>query len=80
MYKSSIYLVDTYFPTYLPRCMYLFLTKLVTKVKPNINLADIQKYLSSFVSMASKYFLRKKNHSIKHFNKYNESIIISYGL
>jgi hypothetical protein len=41
MYKPSIHLVNTYFPTYLPRYMYLFLTNLVTKVKPNINLVDI---------------------------------------
>jgi hypothetical protein len=33
-----------------------------------------------FVSMASHYFSCQKNHSTKRFNKYNESIIIWYGL
>jgi hypothetical protein len=36
--------------------------------------------LSSFVSMASFYFLCKKIHSTKHFTKYNESIFIWCGL
>jgi hypothetical protein len=36
--------------------------------------------LSSFVSMGSHYFPCQKNHSTKCFNKYNESIIIWYGL
>ncbi len=35
---------------------------------------------SSFVSMASHYFLCQKNHSIKHFNKYNEFVTIWYAL
>jgi hypothetical protein len=35
--------------------------------------------LSSFVSMASHYFLCQKNYSNMHFNKYSESIIIWYG-
>jgi hypothetical protein len=36
MYKPSTYLVITYFPTYLPIYETYFLTKLVTKVKPNL--------------------------------------------
>jgi hypothetical protein len=38
MYKPSTYLVFTYFSTYL---WYLFLTELVTKVKPNINSVEV---------------------------------------
>jgi hypothetical protein len=36
--------------------------------------------LYSFVSMGSHYFLCKKNHSTKHFSKYNEFITIWYEL
>jgi hypothetical protein len=35
---------------------------------------------SSFVLMGSHYLLCKKNQSTKNFSKYNESIIIWYGL
>jgi hypothetical protein len=38
MYKSSTYLLITYFPTYLPIYETYFPTELVTKVKPNIEL------------------------------------------
>jgi hypothetical protein len=48
MYKPSIYLVITYFSTYLPMYKtYIFLTKLVTKVKPNINSVEVHPQLTS---------------------------------
>jgi hypothetical protein len=47
MYKPSTYLVVTYFPTYLPIYEYLFLTELVTKVKPNINSVEVHPQLSN---------------------------------
>jgi hypothetical protein len=48
MYKPSIYLVITYFSTYLPMYMtYIFPTELVTKVKPNINSVEVHPQLSN---------------------------------
>jgi hypothetical protein len=47
MYKPSTHLVITYFPTYLHIYDYLFLTKLVTKVKPNINSVEVHPQLST---------------------------------
>ncbi len=42
MYKPFIYLVITYFSTYLPMFKtYVFPTELVTKVKPNINSVEV---------------------------------------
>ncbi len=46
MYKPSIYLVVTYFPTYLPIDETSFPTELVTKVKPNINSVEVHPQLS----------------------------------
>jgi hypothetical protein len=42
MYKTSTYLVVTYFPTYVPYIWDLFPTKLVTKVKTHINSVEVQ--------------------------------------
>jgi hypothetical protein len=48
MYKPSTYLVDAYFPTYISSYIWdLFLTKLITKVKPNINLVEVHPQLSN---------------------------------
>jgi hypothetical protein len=47
MYNASTYLVDTYSPTYLPIYETYFLQKLVTKVKPNINLVEVHPHLSN---------------------------------
>jgi hypothetical protein len=44
MYKPSTYLAVTYFPTYIRD---LFLTELVTKVKPNINSVKVYAQLSN---------------------------------
>jgi hypothetical protein len=46
MYKSSTYLLVTYFPTYLPLCETYFPTELVTKVKPNITSVEVHPELS----------------------------------
>jgi hypothetical protein len=45
MYKSSIYLVIIYFLTYLFIYETYFFTKLVTKVKPNINSVEVHPQL-----------------------------------
>ncbi len=46
MYKPSSYIIITCFPTYL--CMQnLFPTKLVTKVKPNINSLEVHPKLNN---------------------------------
>jgi len=44
MYKPSSYQVIIYFPTYIGD---LFATKLVTKVKPNINTLEVHPQLSN---------------------------------
>jgi len=44
MYKPSTSLAVTYFPTYIRD---LFLTELVTKVKPNINSVEVHPQLSN---------------------------------
>jgi hypothetical protein len=49
IYKPSIYLIVTYFPTYLLIYETYFFTKLVTKVKPNINLVEVHTQLSNNV-------------------------------
>ncbi len=46
MYKSSTYLLVTYFPTYLPIYETYFPTELVTKVKPNITSVEVHPELS----------------------------------
>jgi hypothetical protein len=46
MYKPFTYLVVTFFSTYLPIYETYFLTALVTKVKPNINLVEVHSQLS----------------------------------
>ncbi len=46
MYTPLTYLIITYFPTYLP-IWDLFSTKLITKVKPNINLVDVHPLLNN---------------------------------
>jgi hypothetical protein len=48
MYKASIYLVITFFSTYLPMYeTYIFPTELVTKVKPNINSVEVHPQLTN---------------------------------
>jgi len=48
MYKAAIYLVITYFSTYLPMCQtYIFPTESVTKVKPNINSVEVHPQLTN---------------------------------
>jgi len=47
MCKSSTYLVVTYFLTYLTNVRDLFFTKLVIKVKPDINSVEVLPQLSN---------------------------------
>ncbi len=48
MYKAAIYLVITYFSTYLPMCeTYIFPRELVAEVKPNINSVEVHPQLSN---------------------------------
>jgi hypothetical protein len=46
MYKSSTYLLVTYFSTHLPIYETYFPTELVTKVKPNITSVEVHPELS----------------------------------
>jgi hypothetical protein len=67
MYKSSTYIVVTYFLTYIRDS---FLTKLVTKVKPNINSVEVHPQLSNnreftiiFTNLNQKLLEKPDNYS-----------------